>query len=264
MVALALKLSEAGIGDYWDDADRWIRNMLVEGQLTSIDWVSRLPHADLIKPEAASPPIIDPYINSDRVAERSLGAFAGWPAANQWGIRDQFSTMQCCTVNGARALYWTWERVLRHREGKLRVNLLLNRASPWADVDSYIPYQGRVDVRAKQAVDLEIRIPEWVKPGETRCEVNGEQRRLDWNGRYAQIGPVIPGDVATLTFPISERTEVVYIEKAAYTLLRKGNEVVSIDPPGRYYPFYQRSHYREDSPRMRVVERFIPREPVDW
>ena len=104
----------------------------------------------------------------DWVAERNLGAFDGWPAANQWGIRDQFSTMQCCTVSGARGLYWTWERVLRHQDGKLRVNLLLNRASLWADVDSYIPYQGWVDVKVKQVVDLEIRIPEWVAPDEAR------------------------------------------------------------------------------------------------
>ena len=32
MVAQALKLTELGAGDYWDDADRWIRNQLVEGQ----------------------------------------------------------------------------------------------------------------------------------------------------------------------------------------------------------------------------------------
>jgi DUF1680 family protein len=172
--------------------------------------------------------------------------------------------MQCCTVNGARALYWIWERVLRHEDGKLRVNLLLNHASPWADVDSYIPYQGRVDVRAKQAVDLEIRIPEWVTPGESRCEVNGEQRRLGWDGRYAQIGQLKPSDTAILTFPIGERTDVVHIEKQPYTLVRKGNEVVSIDPPGRHYPLFERGHYRQDSARQRKVERFIPREQVDW
>ena len=264
MIGLALKLSEAGIGDYWDDADRWIRNMLVEGQLTSTDWVSRLPHADLIKQDPSSPPVINPYRETDRVAERNLGAFAGWPAPNQWGIRDEFSTMQCCTVTGARALYWTWERVLRHHDGKLRVNLLFNKASPWADLDSYIPYEGRVDVKAKQAVDLEVRIPEWVTPGETRCQVNGEERRLGWDGRYAQVGQLKPSDRATLTFPISERTDVIHIEKQPYTLVRKGNEVVSIDPPGRYYPLYQRDHYRQDTARMRKVERFIPKEQVDW
>jgi hypothetical protein len=44
------------------------------------------------------------------------------------------------------------------------VNLLLNRASAWADLDSYIPYEGRVDVRVKRDCELAVRIPEWVKP----------------------------------------------------------------------------------------------------
>lgn len=62
-------------------------------------------------------------------------------------------------------------------------------------------------------------------------------------------GPVKPGDVATLTFPIEERTNVIYIEKQKYTIVRKGNDVVSIDPPGRYCPLYQRDHYRENATR---------------
>ena len=33
MVGLSLKLTEAGVGDYWDDVDRWMRNMLAENQL---------------------------------------------------------------------------------------------------------------------------------------------------------------------------------------------------------------------------------------
>ena len=39
MIGLAIRFSKAGIGDYWDDADRWIRNMLAQGQLLSTDWI---------------------------------------------------------------------------------------------------------------------------------------------------------------------------------------------------------------------------------
>lgn len=46
--------------------------------------------------------------------------------------------------------------------------------------------------------------------------------------------------------------------------MRKGTEVVSVDPPGRYYPLYQRAHYRQDSARRQKIERFVPKEPVDW
>ena len=266
MVALALKLSEAGVGDYWDDADRWARNMLAEGQLLSTDWIYRLPESGMTNhdPVYLSPSVAGPYNSTDRVPERNLGAFAGYPAANDWYVGDGPGTMHCCTVNGARAMYWVWDHALRHQDDTLRLNLLLNRASQWADVDSYIPYLGRIDVKVKQPVRLEIRIPEWVAPSQTRCTVNTAERRLDWNGRYAKVGDVKPGDTVTLTFPIEERTDIVHIEKQRFTLVRKGNEVVAIDPPGRHNPLYQRQHYRQSNPRWHKIERFVSKEQIDW
>jgi len=266
MIAVALTLSEAGVGDYWDDADRWIRNMFAEGQLLSTDWIYRVPEVGLVNPSprALLPSAVGPYSTGEHVPERNLGAFAGWPAANDWYVGNGPGTMHCCTGNGAQAIYRIWERILRFEDGKLRVNLLLNRASPWADVDSYVPYQGRVDVKVKQPVDLEMRIPEWASPAEVRCQVNDRDREPAWDGRYAGFGSLVPGEVATLSFPIYERTDVVHIEKQRFTLIRKGNEVVSIDPPGRFCPLYQRQHYRDDRPRWRKATRFVSDEKIDW
>ncbi len=42
MIGLALKLTQAGVGEYWEDTDRWVRNQFVENQLTSVDWVKNL------------------------------------------------------------------------------------------------------------------------------------------------------------------------------------------------------------------------------
>jgi hypothetical protein len=64
--------------------------------------------------------------------------------------------------------------------------------------------------------------------------------------------------------PHRERTDVVYVEKERYTLISKGNEVVSIDPPGRYCPLYQRAHYRAGSTRWRKIERFVSNESIHW
>ena len=248
-------MSEAGVGDYWDDADRWIRNQLAEDQLTNIDWVHRLP---LTVP-------IQPYSTTDRVAERNLGAFTGGPDPNDWAACEHMHVLgHCCTANGSKALYWIWERIMRCQDGKLRVILLLNRASRWADMDSYIPYQGRVKLRIKEPVDLSVRIPEWVKPSDTRALVDGNDRTPEWDGRYARIGSVRPTQTVTIRFPIGRRRDAVHIEKRPYTLIRKGNEVINIDPPGKYYPLYQRSHYSDDEPRWRKVTRFVGDELIDW
>jgi hypothetical protein len=109
----------------------------------------------------------------------------------------------------------------------------------------------------KTACVAEVRIPEWVKPEEVLCFVNNIPREAVFKGRYAQVGSVECGNVVTVNFPISERTVKTSIGGVAYSLIIKGNDVVSIDPPGQWHPFYQREHYRE---KVRWVkrERFVP------
>ena len=265
MIALGAKLSEAGVGDYWDDVDRWVRNMFAEAQLTHTDWIDRLHTAgwgETREMDLLSSRVDERYQTTDRVAERNRGAFAGWPKANDWYSGQGIGIMHCCTGNAARALYYVWDRILTHRDGSVRVNLLLNRASPWADVDSHIPYAGRVDVRVKQPVDLSVRIPAWVRPSEV-CVAGTRRRSVAWDGRYAVVGAVQPGDVVSLTFPIAERSEDVYVEKQRYTVVVRGSDVVCMEPAGKYFPLYQRRHLREAT-RWRYAERFVSEEAIHW
>ena len=270
MVDMSLRLAVAGVGDqYWDDADRWIRNHFAEAQLLQTNWVYR-------NLRGTPPSVARPYSSSDRVPERLIGAFQGWGGVNEWAAYGPYRSwswgevpgdvQQCCTATGARALYYAWEHILTYDASRqsLKINLLLNRASSWADVDSHIPYQGRVDIRVKQPLQLSVRIPEWVKPEEVRAQVNGEDRNTSFDGRYADLGPVKANDVAVLTFPISEREDVVSIERQRYLLVRKGNDVVAIDPPGTRSPIYQRAHYRVNDTRWRNVERYSPETELEW
>ncbi len=257
MTGLALKLSAAGLGDYWDDADRWIRNQFSEGQLKRADWAYRVA--------AHEPPTkLDPVIQTgEGVPERNIGAFAGWPSANDWLGRGP-GIMHCCTGNGTRALYYIWEHMLSYDQGTLSVNLLLNRSSPWADVHSHIPYTGQIDVAMKKPCKLRVRIPEWTQPGDVSCSVNGERRPLNWEGRYALIGEVQAKGQVTVTFPIAERTIETEIERSPYTLVLRGNEVVRIDPAGKHCPLYQRDHYRNEDTRWRKMTRFVTPRVLRW
>jgi hypothetical protein len=49
----------------------------------------------------------------------------------------------------------------------------------------------------------------------------------------------------------------------AYTLVVRGNTVISIDPPGSNGPLYERDYYRGPA-RWRTVERFIPNQTISW
>ena len=266
MIASAVKLCQLGI-DKWDDVDRWVRNHFAEGQLTNVGWLTDghlvpvdrtkepLPGAGCDSPRAAS---------FERVAERNVGTFSGWPSANDFVQGHGLSIMHCCTGNATRAIYYVWKHMVSFDENKLRVHLLMNRASKWADIDSHIPFTGRADVRAKQDLALEVRTPEWVKPEEVRCTVGGSPRRIGFEGRYASIGKVRKGDMAVIEFPIPERTDRIVIEKQVFRIVRRGNDVVHIDPPGVNCPLYQRAHYRNGETLWKKVTRFVPDKEIDW
>ena len=159
MVWLALYLTRAGLGDYWDDVDRWLRNMYSQGQMVSVDQVTNIPNEYFRSPPA--PDIA-------HVAQRTVGSFFGWMPPNQALQIDEtpegpklkgVSIMHCCTGNGARTLYPVWESMVARVGEVVRVNLLLNRASQWLDIDSYLPVEGKVVLHIKNAPKIEVRVP---------------------------------------------------------------------------------------------------------
>ena len=53
MVQLAAALSDAGMGDYWDDLKQYVRNGLVEAQATDRDELVRVSQAGKARPANA-------------------------------------------------------------------------------------------------------------------------------------------------------------------------------------------------------------------
>ena len=276
MVRLAVRLAASGFGDsYWDDADRWVRNQLAEGQFLRHDWIDRLHVGDplsQIDTEGQWP------MTTERVGERNIGAFGGWQSPNDWVEFARYPVggprgarmghvqgiMHCCTANASRALYDTWLHTV-HVEGDLvRVNLLMNHASAQVDIHSHLPYTGQVDLHIKTLCRLDVRMPAWVNLNEVRCVVGGEERAAHFAGRYAEVGTVQPGETVTLTFPIGETTDSIHIDNHRYFLVRKGHDVVAIDPPGLLCPLYQRDHYRDPRTLWHSTTRYVDEQRLSW
>jgi hypothetical protein len=263
MLGLAVKMSAGGVADYWDDIDRWTRNQFIAQQLTSTDGVYRVAERSPRKPVKFNE-------IGEKVPERSIGAFAGWAAPNDWvysykGIGA--SIQHCCTGNSTRTLYYIWEHILEYKDSQLRINLLLNRASPWADVYSHIPYQGRVEVKVKKPCgDLSLRVPEWIETGNSQvtAKLGTNPRPLIWEGRYVRTGPVNPGDTVVLTFPIATRTLTETIADTAYTLEIRGNTIVSMSPAGENMPLYSREYMKADRAPTIKVKRFVAEQSLLW
>lgn len=272
MIYLAIRLTRIGAADCWDDADRWIRNQFAENQLTRADAIqprriraqqtdeARARIAGQIRMTARMPGIA----TTQDVLERCVGCWSGWGTANDWVSRNRAGIMQCCTGNAARTLYYAWDAIVTpDADGTVRVNLPLNRAAPWLDVDSYLPYEGRIAIRNKTATTIAVRVPGWVDPAGVQCRVNGGDRATVWSGRYVQLAGLRPGDVVTIDFPMTVQTVSTVAGNVPYTLTLKGHTVVDIDPDGTMCPLYQRDHYKADRAPLRRTTRFVPSETID-
>jgi hypothetical protein len=181
------------------------------------------------------------------------GAWGGWVTPNDWQGKPDISTMGCCVSNAAMQLLRIWRDTLQfdRRYNRLKVHLLLNRASPWADVHSHIPYRGFVEVRLKRDCKVALRIPEWAQPEDCRLQSGGKDATPAWEGRYAVV-PGRKGEVVNLECPISERTEKVRISGTDYRFVLRGNDIEDVNPKGRHCPLFGRSHYRQAEARRQT------------
>ncbi len=127
MILMAINLSKLGQDDYWDDVDRYVRNQFTEMQLKSGDWIDQIAEKYPDTPVGSGE-------DGDQISARVVGSFSGWASANDYCLNEEENIISaCCTGNGARAIFYVWEDMLDFNEGVLRVHLLFNRASPWAD-----------------------------------------------------------------------------------------------------------------------------------
>ena len=58
--------------------------------------------------------------------------------------------------------------------------MLLNRASPWLDIHSYLPCEGRIVLKNKTARRVSLLMPSWVNKAEVTCTVNAGAVEVVW------------------------------------------------------------------------------------
>ena len=206
----------------------------------------------------------------DDAMDRAVGIFASYLGPTSARAER---TMQCCTANAARGLYYAWESIVRCQGEEAQVNLLLNRASPWLDLESHLPYEGRVVIRNKAARRIAVRIPAYVDRRKLECLRGGAQQRLSVTGGYQVFEGVKPGAVLELRFPLRDQTYVRTANahkpdaEATYTLVLRANTLLDISPRDeslRNYPLYQRNHLRAAVAPTRAVRRSVVAQVVRW
>src|SRR5207248_1642187 len=146
-------------------------------------------------------------------------------------------------------------------DGVATVNLFLNRTSSWMDIDSYLPYEGKVELHNKEAKTALVRIPSWVDMKEVRSFVSNTVARPARSGRYLIFDGLQKGETIRLEFPNPETREEHTIGGERYQITFRGSTVMDIAPRPKdsgLIPLYQRSQYKDPKAPMRIVQRFTP------
>ena len=223
---------------YWNDAERFGRNHLLESQLLRIDWLDEFHKGR----EPYTLPVENPdpaQISHDHPLERSLGGFAGWSGVNDW-VSSRPQTMACCHANGTRGLYNLWHYGVTQAGNRVSVNMLFSRTTEDVGVKSHLPFTGRVDIQCRSDRRIRVRVPDYV-PGESlSVEINGRPTPMRSARGWVQLPPTKKGDVAVVRFGLPERKESVHIGYNTWEVKYRGDTVTAISPRGKYYPLYER------------------------
>ncbi|MBI4025034.1 MAG: hypothetical protein HY360_08640 [Verrucomicrobia bacterium] len=245
LLLLAVMLTDAGVGDYWDDVDSMIRNHFIELQITDLDLMKKVAGAGS---------------EYNATFKRIMGGFA---TAHLTSCRESM-TNACCIAQGTRSLYHAWEGITRFADGVATVNLFLNRVSPWMNVCSYLPYEGKVVLHNKQAHTILVRIPYWVNPQKLTCFLGEQPIRPPRAGNYVVVKDLHVGEMLRLQFPVAETTETYTICGTRYTARFRGSTVVDINPRDsdteefkNCYPFFRRDHLKAPVAPRRKAKRFV-------
>ena len=263
-IALGIRLTDAGVGDYWEDVDAVVRNLLMEQQLTDVEKLRAVAAASPKHCEASRWPGQE---TTENLPDRIVGVFASFAAGNSL---PPSTIMGCCSGNATQGLYYAWEGALREDGDAAQVNLLINRASRLADVDSYLPYEGQVVIHNKRARRVSVRILSWIDRRELRVTVSGQSRPLRWVGSYLVVDDLKPTDNIVLTFPVPESRASctahhrVWRRERLFTYKFRGSTVTEVSPKETSplnIPIYDRGPMRGPAPMKRVA-RYVPERPL--
>jgi len=279
-ISLAIRLTDAGLGDFWDDVDTLVRNQLVEQQISEsgAELAREKAQFHTEYPDFTGWPFIPRFDEQVPGQQLTEGVFERLPGL-YWGMAGPTSCamdyMGCCTGQATAGWYYAWEGAVREQLGLTQVNLLINRNAPSLEVMSHLPYSGRVQILNKTAESITVRIPRWVQRNQLRVQVGDQDRSLIWVGNYILVSDLKPGEVVTLTFPIREWTQQHTHRpglpgETVLTFHMRGGVCTHITPfedhPG-VFPLYQRKHLINDvTPMQEIAARGInPVSPIlNW
>ncbi len=240
-ILLAIKLASAGFDEYWDVIDRFCKNQLIENQYRTPENIE---------------PLQQDFSGKERLVRAIRGAFESWSRpfyiyANRAGIEG------CCTSSAVRALYAIWNNAIVRKGQTVYVNLFISRTLPFAEIVSFEPQKGLLQINVRETSNYRIRIPAFLRREQVELTVNGRVvGDISLENNYLFCPSLIAGDMLAINYPLPrKRLREDITNGGQYWVSWLGNWVTNVEPISGLlesetdkkfavpYPIYQRQNW---------------------
>ncbi|MBP3544022.1 MAG: hypothetical protein J6J86_07315 [Lachnospiraceae bacterium] len=232
LLECAHELVLSGYEEYWTDINSFVRNQLVENQVTPTGYV-----------------VTDDNREDDRVAgitykrlnKRMIGGFSGGSQPNSMSLTKFRSIAGCCAGFAPVGLWRAWTVSIGETENRVTVNIPLNKDVQKARVRSFYPNEGRIEVTVMADTEVAFRTYAWMGAAEDiKVTVNGEAAEAVKEGALLVVSAKA-GDVVALEHALETVIIPEEVRGAEYRIVWRGPDVVDILPHGEHMRLYQRN-----------------------
>ena len=232
MIECAHELVLAGYPEYWSDINSFVRNQLVENQVTHTGYVVTDDDKEDDKAQG---------ITYKKINKRMIGGFSGGSQPNSMSLTKFRSIAGCCAGFAPIGLWRAWSVSVSETENSVIVNIPLNKEVKNATVKSFYPNEGRMEVTAKADIEVGFRYFDWMGAAEAvKVSVNGQAAEYTMKDGVMVVAAKA-GDVVTLEHAIETVTIPEVVRGEEYQVVWRGSDVVDILPHGDHMRLYQRN-----------------------
>lgn len=245
VINIALYMAKCGYTDYYNTAERFIRNYIRRAQFFITDAYKKL-YLERNPGEKG--------LRGLKEAERIEGGFLG-----AVGINDRLyngtnmDMMGCCAPEGMRAVYSAWKNTVTRSGETVFVHMNFSCKSEYADITSLLPEQNGLNITALCGGRYCVRYADWADTDTIALEVNGIRREVRTENGYIIIESADPGDRIRISYPVRFFRQVQHIEnipgepEREITVFWRGNTVIDVLPHGKYLSFYENNGIPEQT-----------------
>lgn len=231
MLECAHELVLAGYEEYWADINSFVRNQLVENQVTHTGYVV----TDDSRPDANG-------ITYKRINKRMIGGFTGGSLPNSISLTRFRSIAGCCAGYAPIGLWRVWNISIEETDSRVTVNIPLNKEVKKAQVRSFYPNEGCMEVTLKQEAEVAFRKYDWMgREEDITITVNGKEVSWVSEGNLMVVSGLRAGDQVVLEHPLETVTVPETVKGEEYQVIWRGPDVVDILPHGEHQRLYQRN-----------------------